>query len=219
MGTVTYAIPTVGQPNSTEDPKVATALTQIANTLNGNIDGSNIAAALGALMFNPGDLKVTAGTATPGGFLPCDGSAVSRTTFGALFAAIGVAWGSGDGATTFNLPDYRGKTIVGAGAGAGLTVRTVGQTLGEESHVLSTVELAPHNHGVNDPGHEHGFSGATLLEAGSSGAAALASGPVLLGGLTQTAGAATGISTQNAGSGTGHNNMQPSAVASVFIKT
>jgi len=67
-----------------------------------------------------------AGTAVPTGFLLCDGSAVSRTTYAALFAAIGTLWGIGNGSTTFNLPDARGKAFLGAdlskGDDASLTV-------------------------------------------------------------------------------------------------
>jgi microcystin-dependent protein len=49
----------------------------------------------------------------PNGYLFCDGSAVSRTTYASLFAAIGTAWGTGDGSTTFNLPDMRGVFLRG----------------------------------------------------------------------------------------------------------
>lgn len=55
------------------------------------------------------------GSAAPTGFLLCDGSAVSRTTYAALYAVIGTAYGVGDGATTFNLPDFRDRTLIGAG--------------------------------------------------------------------------------------------------------
>jgi Phage Tail Collar Domain len=88
----------------------------------------------------------------PSGWLLCDGSAVSRTTYAALFAAVGINFGGGDGISTFNLPDLRGRTIVGAGHGAGLTARTLGQTLGEETHTLSAAEMPSHTHVVTDPG-------------------------------------------------------------------
>ena len=58
-----------------------------------------------------------AGSSVPSGWLAEDGSAVSRTTYAALFAAIGTTWGAGDGSTTFNLPDSRGRVMVGAGTG------------------------------------------------------------------------------------------------------
>jgi microcystin-dependent protein len=61
----------------------------------------------------PGVIIAFGGTAAPSGWLLCDGSAVSRTTFAALFAAISTAYGPGDGSTTFNVPDLRGRTTVG----------------------------------------------------------------------------------------------------------
>ena len=57
-------------------------------------------------------------SAAPTGFLICDGSAVSRATFAALFAVIGTSWGTGDGSSTFNLPDTRGRVLVGVGTHA-----------------------------------------------------------------------------------------------------
>ena len=53
--------------------------------------------------------------AIPNGWLLCDGSAVSRTTYADLFDVIGTTYGPGDGSTTFNLPDFQGKGSVGAG--------------------------------------------------------------------------------------------------------
>jgi hypothetical protein len=67
----------------------------------------------------PGAIMAFGGTAAPAGWLLCDGSEVRRTDFGALFAAIGSAHGSGDGATTFVLPDYRGRFLRGADNGVG----------------------------------------------------------------------------------------------------
>lgn len=54
-----------------------------------------------------------AGSVAPTGWLMCNGQAVSRLTYASLFAVIGTAWGTGDGSTTFNLPDFRGRTPVG----------------------------------------------------------------------------------------------------------
>ena len=62
-----------------------------------------------------GFIKTFAGTTPPEGTLLCDGSAVSRNTYSELFAAIGTTWGSGDGTTTFNLPDLRDQWILCAG--------------------------------------------------------------------------------------------------------
>lgn len=58
-----------------------------------------------------------AGPSVPTGWLECDGAAVSRVTYAALFTAISTTWGAGDGSTTFNLPDFRGRTRIGRGTG------------------------------------------------------------------------------------------------------
>ena len=63
-----------------------------------------------------GFIKTFAGTTPPEGTLLCDGSAVSRDTYSDLFDVIGTTWGEGDGETTFNLPDLRGKWLMGADA-------------------------------------------------------------------------------------------------------
>ena len=80
----------------------------------------------------------------PGGWMICDGSAISRTglTEG-LFLAIGTAYGDGDGSTTFNLPDLRGRTPLGAGGGYGL-----GDTGGAETVALTSAQMPSHTHGT-----------------------------------------------------------------------
>lgn len=83
------------------------------------------------------------------GWLQCDGSAVSRTTYAALFAEVGTRYGAGNGTTTFNLPDLRSRSIIGAGSGDGLTARDINNPeVGEETHVQTESELAPHLHGI-----------------------------------------------------------------------
>lgn len=89
----------------------------------------------------PGTLLPFAGVTTPPGFLLCFGQAISRTSFAQLFAALGTTWGTGDGSTTFNLPDFRGRGLAGAdnmgGTPAGrLTGYTVGTSGGNQSSTL-----------------------------------------------------------------------------------
>lgn len=67
-------------------------------------------------LLAPGMIMPFAGTTAPTGWLSCDGSAVSRTTYATLFSNIGTTWGVGDGSTTFNVPDLRGLFLRGAGA-------------------------------------------------------------------------------------------------------
>jgi len=84
----------------------------------------------------------------PSGWLKCDGSAVSRTTYSTLFAVIGTSFGTGDGSTTFNLPDLQGRTVIGSGSGSGLTSRTLAASGGAEtdSHTLTLDEIPAHTH-------------------------------------------------------------------------
>lgn len=114
-----------------------------------------------------GVIHLFAGASPPNGWLLCNGSAVSRTIFASLFATIGSTYGGGDGATTFNIPDLRGRTVFGAGQGNGLSNRQIGQSAGEEAHTQQVSELPSHTHPVSitDPGHFHNFTGTTGVES------------------------------------------------------
>ena len=79
---------------------------------------ADVTAAVAAASAPPGVLQAYAGSTPPTGWLLCDGSAVSRTTYSALFSAIGTTWGIGDNSTTFNLPDGRGAVLRGTGTGS-----------------------------------------------------------------------------------------------------
>lgn len=84
----------------------------------------------------------------PTGFLRCDGSLVSRTQYAKLFAVIGTTFGAGDGATTFALPDLRGRTIFGLGSSP---LNTIGNTGGTFNH---THNVPSHQHGLASHTHE-----------------------------------------------------------------
>lgn len=110
--------------------------------------------------WNVGNIRITLTLVAAPGWLLCDGSAVSRVTYHALFGVIGTTYGAGDGSTTFNLPDFRGRVLVGVGGGFAL-----GDTGG-----AATVDLAhdhtgpPHSHSHNHTGaphtHSHDHTGA-----------------------------------------------------------
>ena len=107
-----------------------------------------------------------AGAKAPKGYLFCDGSAVGRRAYSELFEAIGTTYGAGNGTTTFNLPDLRGRATFGRddmggaaagrlGIASGFVGTAVGWAAGEQTHTLTTAEMPAHAHGVTDPGHTH----------------------------------------------------------------
>jgi microcystin-dependent protein len=92
------------------------------------------------------------GAATPpGGYLLCDGTAVSRSAYAALFSIISTTYGAGDGSSTFNLPNFQGRFALGAQG----TTYPMASTGGEASHVLSWNEMAVHNHAASQADHYH----------------------------------------------------------------
>jgi|TARA_R100000482_G_scaffold122151_2_gene69213 microcystin-dependent protein len=88
----------------------------------------------------------------PDGFLNCDGSAVSRTTYSALFAEIDIAFGAGDGSNTFNLPDLRDNVALGksntknVGSTGGSASNTPSGSVSVQNHTLTISQIPSHNH-------------------------------------------------------------------------
>jgi microcystin-dependent protein len=118
-----------------------------------------------------GTIAPYGGTTVPAGWLFCDGNVISRTTYATLFAAIGTAYGIGDGSTTFGLPDLRGKAPFGLSGSAPFT--PIGTTGGSSAAVTPTISagslavdiaaFALPNHTHSIPAHYHGMgTGATL---------------------------------------------------------
>lgn len=110
--------------------------------------------------FQSGDVKLTARITPPTGWLLCDGSAVSRTTYSDLFTAISTAYGVGDGSTTFNVPNFLGRMVIGSGSGSGLTARARGDTGGAESVTTGYPDATQTDNsytggGTHHPNHRH----------------------------------------------------------------
>jgi microcystin-dependent protein len=117
----------------------------------------------------PGQIGEFASATCPAGWVAANGAAVSRTvTYGGLYAAIGTTWGTGDGSTTFNVPDLRGTFLRGTGTNAtGSSAGAVGPAVG--TYAADT--YLNHAHAVTDPGHTHTYTqvSSTAQAVGGSG--------------------------------------------------
>lgn len=165
-------------------------------------------------LLAPGIVLPFAGTTAPAGWLLCAGQAVSRTTFAGLFNAIGTTYGAGDGSTTFNVPDLRGRVAAGkddmngtaasrltnTGTGnPGINGATLGATGGADRHTLTEAQMPAHTHAVNN-------------------AASTTVGGVYT---TASLNAANGAQpvTVSTGGSAAHPNAQPTIVLNQIIKT
>ena len=169
-----------------------------------------VASTDGSIGSEVGSIVPWGGTSAPTGWLECDGSAVSRTTYASLFTAISTTYGVGDGSSTFNLPDIRGRTIAGKDnmggsaanrltSGSTIDGSTLGTAGGGQTHTLTTSELAAHNHATTATSTQHdGGNARNVLGAWDF--------------------AGTDVN-PNAGSGSAHANVQPTIVLNYIIKT
>jgi microcystin-dependent protein len=179
-----------------------------------------------------------AGTTAPSFWLLCYGQAVSRTTYSKLFDAIGETYGVGNGVTTFNLPDCRGRVVAGkddmGGTSAnrltaqtgGLNGDTLGATGGAETHALLTAQMPTHTHsGTTDTqaanlDHSHTIgSWSTGFAAGVAVTGLTMGGSATSGGVNSTLNHTHTFTTGSAGSGSAHNNVQPTIIFQKMIFT
>lgn len=172
---------------------------------------------------NVGDIKAHAGATIPAGWLACGGQAVSRTTYAALFLAIGTLYGAGDGLTTFNVPDLRGRTIFGKDnlggsaanrlttAGGGVDGVTLGAVGGGQNVTLAAENIPSHEHQEQYSTASGALPATVKVGAGgasSNGIAGQSTASVTVGNLN----------TLTAGSSGAHKNIPPAMVTNFIIK-
>ncbi len=232
-------INSVGNMSAFGGPAYATATTATNQNTGGGGAHNNIQPSivkLSVIKYSPSATSqaiAPTGTSTqgywataPNGYLLEDGSAVSRTTYASLFAVIGTLHGVGDGSTTFNLPDSRGRVAVNKSPDAEFD--TLGEKNGAKTHTLSATEMPSHTHTQNAHTHTIAIDG-TLggsqkrIYGDYAGGGGLSSAtPTLTGGMSAFASAAYAAATtatnQNTGGGGAHNNIQPSIVKNFAIK-
>ena len=176
-----------------------------------------------------GTIVQTARSTAPTGWLLCQGQTVSRTIYAGLFSAIGTTYGSGDGSTTFAIPNLQNRIPVGLGSEAEFD--TLGETGGAKTHILTTTEMPSHTHVQNSHNHTQNSHTHTLTgsNGGSSGVSMAVTGNTNndfgfgpMNGARADATTATNQSTiatnQNTGGGLAHNNLQPYIVLNYMIK-
>lgn len=194
---------------------------------------------LGGFYGNPYSVPIGASLEFWGSTVPNNsfalmyGQAISRTTYATLFSLFGTTYGTGDGSTTFNLPDCRGRVIAGkddmGGSAAGrigsvvtdngtIVGTTLGSSGGSPTHVLTTGEMPAHTHAnsLSDPGHTHTFTDTNQTGTGNL---PCAGGGSVTNTVTTTS-VTTGITLTNASAGTGnaHAIMQPTIIANRMLR-
>ena len=193
--------------------KLASDSVITAKIQDGAVTSAKLDAAAVSVLMPTGSIMPFAGASAPTGYLLCDGSAQPRQVNNvntALFNVCQLTYGVGDGASTFNIPDLRGRVIAGqddmggasanrlTGLSGGLDGDTLGASGGSESHQLTTAEMPAHTHAIKQD---------IALQRGDSSSEAAAAAPNL-----------NGTSGSTGGDGA-HNNVQPTIILNYIIKT
>ena len=169
-------------------------------------NGAGAAPSWGSAGGTVGSISMYPVATPPAGYFLCDGSAISRSTYSSLFAIIGTTFGSGNGSTTFNLPDYRDRMPIGAGT------TYINTSTGGSANAI----VVSHTHTVTDPGHSHTLSSVNGRTGVSGGPTP---GMFYDGGAFPTSTVTTGITLSTTGTSATNANLPPYFGIYFMIKT
>tara|TARA_R110000823_G_scaffold294312_1_gene413223 strand:- start:95 stop:874 length:780 start_codon:yes stop_codon:yes gene_type:complete len=200
--------------------QLATDSVITAKIQDGAVTAAKLDSAAVSVLMPTGSIMSFAGASAPTGYLLCDGAAIARQAGGsntALFTLLGTTYGAGDGSSTYNIPDLRGRVIAGqddmGGASAnrltgqtgGVNGDTLGGSGGTETHTLSTAQIPAHTHSS---------------EAGGGDPNSLGTGANVSVNLTVTnTNSKASFKATSTGGGGAHNNVQPTFILNYIIKT
>lgn len=187
---------------------------QTHHITNGAVTADKLAAGAASIS---GQILMYGAAAAPTGYLLCDGTAVSRTTYATLFGVISTTYGVGDGSTTFNVPDMRGRMPLGLGTGSGLTARSLNDQPGAETFTLAEANMPAHAHQEQfaDLASPSVVTPATYSLTGGGGAG----GKPVTGDTTAGSVNRPNLNTLSAGSGTAKTHQGPGLCVNFIIKT
>lgn len=218
--------------NGIGSTQLATDAVETINIKDGEVTSAKLASSAVTALVPAGLVFPYAASAAPSGYLVCDGSAVSRTTYATLFTLIGVNYGSGDGGTTFNVPDLRGRVIAGhdiavggsladrlTGLTGGVDSDTIGNTGGDEKHALTEAQMPKHYHEMRGPNAITAPQGSKTLSPGVYGGGSADDTPEDYATFSTGGSASSGSSSTGTSNGNDHNNVQPTMILNYIIKT
>jgi microcystin-dependent protein len=184
---------------SVTEAKLANGAITEDKIADGAITEDKIATSAQSVFMPTGSVMAFAGSVAPDGYFICNGQAVNRSTYAGLFSIIGTTYGSGNGSTTFNVPDLSGRVVAGMGGSLLAGTDTLGLPGGSKSVTLTLDQIPAHNHGGGTVGTSH------ISDVSGGG--------------ERTHPYNNGGSISSQGGGSSHPNVQPTIILNYLIKT